>query len=105
MSDYFKRPRADLNRHHDLADMLVRLHIAVSFRYLAQWKFLGDARLEISLLQMVDDVFLGFRPKRRHRDDLKYRVPAQRQSFWKRNQQRKRSWLHRQTAVFEDRST
>src|ERR1700683_4231668 len=97
-------PSLFLDRHYDLADMLVRFHIPVRLNDLAQRKCLSDTRLEIALLELVEDVFFRLRPGRRNRDNLEYRVPTHRQTLWKSNQQRKRSRFHRQAAIFVDRS-
>src|ERR1700683_2897284 len=92
-------PSLFLDRHYDLADMLVRFHIPVRLNDLAQRKCLSDTRLEIALLEVVEDVFFRLRPGRRNRDNLEYRVPTHRQTLRKSNQQRERRRFHRQAAV------
>jgi len=48
-----------LDRHHDFADLLVRLHVAVRLDDLLERERLGDHRLELTSRQTLDDELLG----------------------------------------------
>ena len=86
----------------DLADLRVRLHVAVSVDDFGQREGLVDARFEVAGREMVEDVLFGFR--KCHGIDNKFEegVPLDSEVLAEDRKQRKRRGLGGECAVFED---
>ena len=64
-----------LDGNHDLADLRVGLHVAVSLDDFGERERLVDTRLEVAGGEMVEDVLLGLRKRRGIADDFEEGVP------------------------------
>src|ERR1700733_7620691 len=67
-----------LHRHHDLANLLVRLHVAMRFHDLGKRKDSVDARFEAARLDMIEDILFSLRPQFRDRKYFTEGVSANR---------------------------
>src|SRR5215467_4718412 len=68
------------HRHDDLADLLVRLQVAMSLYDLLERESLGDDRLQAAISQaLVDETFAARQPSRvaRRERDLRQPIAAQ----------------------------
>src|ERR1700712_2632287 len=70
-----------LDGDDDLADLGIRLHVAMSFGDLVEREALVDAWVELSIGETFEDVLLRFCEERRIRNDLEEGVGLDREMF------------------------
>src|SRR5271168_1050973 len=91
-----------LDGDDDLADLRVGLHVAMRLDDLSEREGLGDTRLEVALLDMLEDVLLGLVEERGLGDELEERIAADSKRLAERGEERVRRGVGGECAVLDD---